>query len=495
MKLKHIFQKKGTMTVDKCVLIRYLPAVIVFTFFFNAILTGQLASIDARVVLYPVPASIESSPDYSVFVNGQKVFVYNPKVKTGREHPQKNMGMCYFDCIDSATVTVHANVSMADVVIRPKSYGIKPVIKDHDITFTIRKMQKVTIEPNGYEYNALVIFANAVDPNPPKQGDPNVIYFGPGIHTPGQIYLQSNQTIYLAGGAVVRGHISATGATNSKIMGHGIIDQSIQSIEESYFNFIFLENCSNITIDGPILLDNIGWCVNVRNCKNITISDMKLIAWNQNTDGIDVVGSSNCTIDNCYIRNWDDGVAIKSSAPRVHNIMVQNCIFWSDLAEAVDIGYECETDLMDSMTFKNIDIIHAFSNNAISIHNSGQAEVRDVLFEDIRIEDMDPLYTNTDRWPNNELTPGTHVVDLWIGKSNWTKTGGQGTVRNIYFKNISVTVKPRAQFPMSSIIGFDASHTIEGVTFENFTINGEKMMKASDAYMNLNSYVKNVTFR
>jgi polygalacturonase len=459
----------------------------------------QQAATDLRtfngVVLHPAPTGIASSPDYSVTVNGQQAFVYNPKVKTGRDHPQANMGMCYFDCTDSATVTVHANVSMSNVVIRPKSYGIKPAINGQDITFTIRKTQKATIEPNGYAYNALVIFANALETNPPQQSDPNVIYYGPGLHTPGQINLLDNQTLYLAGGAVVRGHVYARGATNVKIMGHGIIDQSLETRQ---YRFINLVNCSNVTINGLILLDNSGWCVTPQYCTNVSISDMKLICWRSNTDGIDVVGCNGCTIDNCYIRNWDDGVVLKSfNGTDVHDVTVQNCIFWSDLAEALEIGYELEAGRVDSVRFTNIDIIHAFHNNALSIHNSAQAVVSDIRYEDIRIEDLDPLYCSSDEWPNNGLTPGTHVVDLWIGKSRWTTTGGQGIVRNIYFKNVSATLKPGAPFPLSRIVGFDASHTIDTVTFENFTVDGKVVISTADAHITTNSanYFTNVTFR
>lgn len=358
--------------------------------------------------------------------------------------------------------------------------------------FTIQKLKPV---------------ANALDANHPKQNNPNVIYFGPGLQTPGQIDLKSDQTIYLAGGAVVRGRISATGATNIKITGHGIIDQSLDTRAGGFIN---LKNCSNVTIDGPILFDCLGWCNHLTNCKNVTISDMKEICWRSNSDGIDIDGGSDYLIENCYIRNWDDGVVIKSLvwprpdnataqksllAPPVHNITVQNCIFWADMANALEIGYELETDLIDSVTFKNIDIIHALGNNAISIHNSAHAEVRNIRYENIRIEDMDPLYCNTDAWPNNGQTPGTHVFEIWIGKSEWSKAGGQGTVRNIYFKNISTTVKSGAQFPFSDIRGFDENHTIEGVTFENITLDGEKMKSVSDAHMNVNSSVKNIMFR
>ena len=454
----------------------------------SVVLLLWCCAVNAAVSLYPAPVGIAASPDYTVTVNGQQTFIYNPKVQIGRDHPQANMGMCYFDFSDSVTVTVKANVQMTNVVMRPKSINFNPVINGQTVTFTLRQPRKVTIEPNGYAYNPLVIFADAIDASPPSQSDPNVLYFGPGIHTTGQINLQSNKTIYLAGGAVVRGYIYAGNATNAKILGHGIIDESLDTVRHSFIN---LQNCSNITIDGPILLDGFGWCVTPYYCTNVTIADMKEICWRSNTDGIDVVGCNHCAIDNCYIRNWDDGVVLKSfNGTDVKNITVTNSIFWSDLAEALEIGYELETSRIDSVTFKNIDIIHAFHNNALSIHNSAQAVVSNIRYEDIRIEDLDPAYCKPD------ASPTTYILTLWIGTSQWTTTGGQGTLRNIYFKNLSASIKPGAQFPLSKIAGFDANHTIDTVTFENFTVDGKTMLSAADAHININSadFVKHVTF-
>lgn len=41
----------------------------------------------------------------------------------------------------------------------------------------------------------LAIFANPPEVDPPREGDPGVIYFGPVIHNPGLITLQSNQFV------------------------------------------------------------------------------------------------------------------------------------------------------------------------------------------------------------------------------------------------------------------------------------------------------------
>ena len=60
----------------------------------------------------------------------------------------------------------------------------------------------------------------------PKAGDPNVLYFGPGVHRPGKIELKSGETVYIAGGAVVYTAIGGRGVSGVRILGRGIIDTS-----------------------------------------------------------------------------------------------------------------------------------------------------------------------------------------------------------------------------------------------------------------------------
>ena len=65
----------------------------------------------------------------------------------------------------------------------------------------------MTLEVNGNWVGALHLFANPPETDAPQPGDPNVIYFGPGIHEVSQLVVRNNQTVYVAGGAVVRGVI------------------------------------------------------------------------------------------------------------------------------------------------------------------------------------------------------------------------------------------------------------------------------------------------
>ena len=66
----------------------------------------------------------------------------------------------------------------------------------------------------------LFLFANAPEVNPPKQGDAGVRYYGPGVYHE-NIDVKSNETIYLAGGAVIFGSLNVWGRRECQDPGAG----------------------------------------------------------------------------------------------------------------------------------------------------------------------------------------------------------------------------------------------------------------------------------
>ena len=79
------------------------------------------------------------------------------------------------------------------------------------IIFFFSAFEPPHVEPDGRK-GPLLLFANPLETDTPKQGDPNVVYFGPGVHKPEKIALQSGQTLYLAGGALVKAEVLAQGS-------------------------------------------------------------------------------------------------------------------------------------------------------------------------------------------------------------------------------------------------------------------------------------------
>lgn len=139
------------------------------------------------------------------------------------------------------------------------------------------------------------------------QSDPNVIYLGPGLYQ--QDYtVPSGKTLYIAGGAVVKGSIILDSATNAKVIGRGVLDRpSGRAISIDYSN--------QITVDGIIVInygsaDGGGCAINAGNSSNVVINNFKAYGSNKWGDGIDLFASKNVTINDVYIRSHDDSVAV-----------------------------------------------------------------------------------------------------------------------------------------------------------------------------------------
>lgn len=84
--------------------------------------------------------------------------------------------------------------------------------------------------------------------------------------------------------------------------------------------------CNDVTITGITLTDSPMWTLVLRNDTNVAISNYHVqnfvdgaltepSATGPNTDGIDIVGSSNVSIDNIAISDGDDDISIKSGLP------------------------------------------------------------------------------------------------------------------------------------------------------------------------------------
>ena len=70
----------------------------------------------------------------------------------------------------------------------------------------------------GYFHN-LHLFTGSPERTIPDKDNPEVIYFGPGIHTVknGELRVPSGKTVYLAGGAVLMGRVLIENVHDDKI--------------------------------------------------------------------------------------------------------------------------------------------------------------------------------------------------------------------------------------------------------------------------------------
>jgi hypothetical protein len=379
---------------------------------------SRLSYGEATIINYPAPEGIIGSQDARIFVNDEELFVYETAVNHNRIYEQfpelSSAPVAYFDFEGTVEIKIQAE-DVSSAVVRPLSLGIKPVVKDGVISFPLSKPAFLTIEVNGLPKRAIHLFANPLETDIPDFNDPNVIYVGPGIHDRFVVRLRDNQTLYLAGGAVLRSHIISNNGENIRVMGRGIIDGSAFDRWPNAVVPIDFQMCKDASAEGVIILDPAGWTLNTFGCENVTIENVKIISARPNGDGITTQSCKNLTARNCFVRSWDDSLVVKNYGNGVsENILFKDIVIWSDLAQSCEIGYETLGPRMDGITFEDITVLHNFHKPVMSIHNSDQAHIQNVTFRDITVEDA--------QMGLGDATNDNFLIDLSIAESQWSRS-------------------------------------------------------------------------
>lgn len=456
-------------------------------------------------LVIPVQQGEIPSEDFTLKVNGKDVFVYQARVSAypinqvwpGYQRPvgqTELASFASFDCDGRVEVELVSAREVQEATIRPLSYGIIPEIEGNVIRFTLPGPGKIAVEVND-RHRAFHLFASRIETDKPDPDDPGVHYFGPGIHEAGTITLQSDESVYIEAGAIVYGNIEATGASNIRIGGHGILDASRIGRFEAR-QMIALDQCEKVSVDGLICRDPHIWTLIVRNCRDVRISDLKLIGlWRYNADGIDLVNSRDILVEDCFVRAFDDNIVLKGmkrqdglfEGASLKNIEVRDCVLWGDWGRTLEIGAETVADSIYDIRFLNCDVIH-YVHMAMDIQNGDRGLVRDVLFEDIRVEEpiLDRAQIADHVYLEGEIGK---LVDLNIRDNMWSKDSIRGRIDNISFRNITYTGK---HFPITTMEGLNEQHAISNIHFENIVINGKRVRDAEDLGLQVNEYVSHV---
>ena len=449
----------------------------------------------AEVVTYPAVQGLAVSNDFTVSADDKPVEVHCVKTLHG-----ESASFAAFDFSGSVRVAVRSQRRAAGAKILPASFGVAPTIEGDAITFRLDRPRNLTIEVDGIQ-RVLHLFANPIDPAPPKPGDPGVIYFGPGLHEVATLDVPSEATLYLAPGAVLRAvippgekpvqesnwrknkvyrsFIELKGSKNVNIRGRGVID--LGGLPWHARTAIVLSKVENVTVEGITLLDAPAWVVAMFESRKVHVDNVKEICRRENSDGVDVCNSQDVLVENCFLRNNDDEVCVKTTSPAPaqtsEKILVRNCVIWNERARGLGITSETRRDISD-VTFTDCDILHDYSQNAdcaaLAVLVSDSGTMRNVRFENIRVNDVKVLFR------------------AWVGKDMWGHDQERGHVDGVLLKNITVTGE---HSPKSEIIGCDAAHAIENVTFENLTIQGRAVRSPEEGNISTNPFVKNLQIR
>lgn len=452
-----------------------------------------------KLVTYPGPSLLTTSAHVGIAVDGHDLFVYETRVNHARKFQwdystdYNAVALFDFEGRVHVEVTVKDETTLQSAIVRPLSIGPKTMITGNKISFDLEYNGNFVIEYNGNADQAIHLFANPIEEKPisaeDATKDSNIVYIGPGIYNAGAIPTATGKTIYLAGGAYVYGQIRAEGIDGLTIRGRGIIDGSIyeRRSESEYTIPVVTRNVTNLLIEDIAFFDPAGWVLNIYKCTNVTVNNVKIISARANSDGISIQSCHHVRVNGGFVRSWDDSLVVKNvDRGTTSDVVFDGVGVWTDLAQSMEVGYETNGATMDGITFKNITVFHNYHKAAMSIHNSDDAQITNVSYENVTIEDGEMLGDIRDDGENDFL------IDLTIAYSvDWTKSAGaRGSIDGVNFTNIKVL--SLADSIVSRMNGESASSMIKNVTIKGMKIKGKIINQASDLALLSNQYVEGV---
>ena len=466
-------------------------------------------------VIYPHPDKISRSEDYRLFVSGKEVFCYadrqfNPSAsKDEFNMPTSPQAYAIFDfsgAVDVEVEILNSNLlaKTKAFLVAPQSTGITPVQTGSRLKMRLDKPGYYVIDPDGRGYTALQILTAVPEVTVPDQKDPNVIYFGPGVYDIADpIVLKDNQTLYIAGGAVLRPlpticragwengkkevhysgrsyekmvyPISADNVRNVTIKGRGVISAERGLPNGKRFGLIDIHHGENIRVEDITITHSSGWTLHYYCCSNSIIDGVRIMGWFTNCDGPAINTCNNTQIRNCFVHTADDGLELKTDKQGAgdHNILFENCVIWADVGTAMGVTHEI-TGPVDNVIWRNHTVLHfkyritgewdVPHRGAILVHPAFGGTVSNLKFENITIESQDTEQP---------------AILIYNGKHNRNANirYGQGTpyskIENIVFSNIRVL---NAGFGTPAVLVYD--HSEGGENFKNIIFDHVGMVSA-----------------
>ncbi len=385
-----------------------------------------------------------------------------------------------FSGLVEVQIKLPLRTNIASVVVRPLTKRLEATIRGNTICLLLNEPANLFVEVEGEKRHPLFVFANPPEVNIPSPSDPHVLYFGPGIHDVGLSNgpaqnIDVGKTVYLAGGAYVKGVLKTTGAPGTTtIRGRGILSGIDIPGKHAYHGMIEARRCA-LHVEGIILLDAPqGYQGIIAYGKGATLENVKMLAWAMESDS-GVLGPHS-RITNCFFKINDD--VLKPIQP---GMLFQNNVVWQQMCgSAIMLGWNSIEHGINA-TVSGLDIIgcdrgvktraDVTSQAIVSLKNSNGATYTGMTIENIRLE-----------------KPAYMLFGLSIKQTDhgWTDdplyNGGLGCVDGLIFRNITTLQVPAriSEFNGNGNVTSSSSGDIKNITFENIQIAGT-MVTATNA--------------
>lgn len=319
-----------------------------------------------------------------------------------------------------------------------------------------------------------------------KNGGGRVVVPAPGKFITGTIMLKDNITFEIQAGASIIGSdtisdyipykwenfnrdvtpyhlIIAKDAKNVTLEGRGTINGrgknfwDYTEVQPRWMNnrvdrpspMVSFENCTNAKIRDLFLTNSAGWTVHLLHCNHVEVNGIRIVnnLFGPNNDGIDINGSTNIIVSNCYIKTCDDAICVKAYEKDAYNIVATNNVLQT-LCVALKIDENFKK--IHNIAFNNCVITK--SSRGLAIYAVHGGDIENVVADNIVCDTNAPL-----------------VLNRPIQISAWDREEGDsilfgGYIRNVTISNFIATTEGRM------LITSNQGKKVENVTLRDIKI-------------------------
>ena len=389
---------------------------------------------------------IIESPYFNAYVNGRRIPVYGTTVFVGSTQKGALHSFCevYVDTSKDFSLALQLNTDnfqINSVDIFPSSVNVDYIFGMNVVNAEITQLGTYTFVFNetDQEHGFTFFVRELVDEEAEiaelkkQYGNNNVVVVEKGFHSDFpcyDFYGQSNMVYYLKRGAYLlakhvydinsesddisntskqdtaemnAGHLplgltrtpylNFNCCNNIKLLGNGVLDFS--HLDRRERRGVVFAYSNNVEIDGIKIINSPEWSFITYDCENVTIRNVDIFGYRQNSDAFAICNTRNATIENSFCRSGDDLFDVKAAGGREEaiskNITFSDCTAWNGKARCFGICGEVEKDIQDVIFKDSVVVFHDATWNedripalAVVVENQG-GSISNVKFENIEI--------------------------------------------------------------------------------------------------------------
>ena len=264
---------------------------------------------------------------------------------------------------------------------------------------------------------------------------------------------------------------------NIKFVGRGVID--LTALDRRERRGVVFTQCKNVEVSGIKIVNSPEWSFISYLCDNISIKDVDIFGYRQNSDAFAICNSKNGTIERCFARSGDDLFDVKALGDPLYtsseNITFSDCVAWGGKARCYGIHGEVNRPIKN-ITFRDSAVIcrdATWNNNRIGslavIVELAEGSIDGILFENIEIFRDDGRAINCSVF--TEEIGDMETVPIY-----------NFTANNIVFRNIKYTAAMKSKISAANETN-TMNVTIENVQMRDFNSKRDNyLMFESDNY-------------